>query len=136
MNSFDEIVKFIEEKLEELNQINKELTQENIGLKNQLAQLTGSEFAFVAVDDAFRSISSNGNEKAIGRAYNAVKKRGYENLCDLAGVPFYEWKGVGDDTAIVIALVLEHYGIKPAMPISGGGYRNKYPYVKNNYYFK
>lgn len=135
MNNFDEIINSIEKELKELRKINRDLNLENTGLKNRLAQITGSEFAFVSVDDAFRSISSNGNKLAISRAYNEVKKHGYENICDLQGVAFYEWKGVGDDAAIVIALVLEHYGIKPAMPISGGGYRNKYPYVKDNYYF-
>ena len=136
MKNFEEIIVSIEEELEALRRINKELSLENTGLKNRLAQLTGTEIAFVSVDEAFKSISSNNHKNTISRAYNAVTKRGYKNLCDLAGVAFYEWKGVGDDTAIVIALVLEHYGIRPAIPISGGGYRNNYEFAKDSYYFK
>ena len=136
MNNFESIIASIEEELKELRKINRNLYQENIGLKNRLALFTGSEYAFVSVDDAFASISSKYNGKSIGRAYNAVKNHGYENICDLQGVKFYEWKGVGDDTATVIALVLEHYGIRPAIPISGGGYRNNYEFAKDSYYFK
>lgn len=138
MKTFEEIISSIEGELKELRKINNDLVLENTGLKNQLAQVNGSTVAFVSVDEAFRSISSKHNdEKSIGRAYNAVKKHGYENICDLQGVAFYEWRGIGDQAATVIALVLEHYGIKPATPISGLNYMNSLAYAKrNDYYFK
>ena len=136
MRDFQKIINSIENELEELKKINDDLILENTGLKNQLARVNGSSVSFVSVDDAFRSIfSSSGMQRAITQAYKAVKNRGYENICDLKGVPFCEWKGIGQDTATVIALVLEHYGIKPEMPVSGG-YRIRYQNIKDAYYFK
>lgn len=135
MKTFEEIISSIEEELKELRGINNDLILENNGLRNQLAQINGSTVSFVSVDSAFRKISSTSMKKSISRAYNAVKNHGYENIYDLQGVAFYEWKGVGNDVATVIALVLEHYGIKPTMPISGGGYRNRYEFIKSKFYF-
>ena len=134
MKTFEEIIASIEEELEDLRKINNELWLENRGLKNQLAQANDSTVPFVSVDDAFGSIPTHLRDRSITTAYNAVKKHGYENICDLQGVKFCEWKGVGPYVAAVIALVLEHYGIKPEMPVSGI-FKARYEKAKKYYYF-
>ena len=120
MRNFETIIDSIEKQLEELRRINKELMLENTGLKNQLAEVNSSPVSFVSVDDAFRSLPNYGRDKrAKTIAYNAIKNHGYDNICDLKGVRFYEWENVGPQTAAIIAIILDHYGIKPEIPVSG-----------------